>query len=85
MTFAGHRRHEQECGYLSYNHYVVRTLEQVNSLVRTVTEELSTHGLAVPFLFSSLTLDVNSSGVRCPVQAFLRTCIPFPALEAECT
>jgi hypothetical protein len=75
MTFAGHHRHEQECGYLSYNHYVVRT----------VTEELSTHGLAVPFLFSSLTLDVNSSGIRRPIQAFLHTCIPFPTLEAECT
>ena len=85
MIFAGHRCHEQEYSYLSYNHYVVCTLKQVNSLVRTITEELSTHGLAIPFLFSSLTLDVNSSGVCRPVQAFLHTYIPFPTLEAECT
>jgi hypothetical protein len=69
MTFAGHRRHEKEYGYLSYNHYVVLSLEQVNSLVCIVTEELGTRGLTVPFLFFSLALDVNSSGVRRPVQA----------------
>jgi hypothetical protein len=67
MTFAGHRCREQEYGYLS-NHYVVLSLEQVNSLVCTVTEELSTRGLTVPFLFSSLALDVNSSGVHHPIQ-----------------
>jgi hypothetical protein len=61
MTFAGHHHHEQEYGYLSYNHYIVLSLEQVDSLV---TEVLSTHGLTTPFLFSSQALDVNSSGVR---------------------
>ena len=85
MTFAGHCRCEQEYSYLSYNHYVVCTLEQVNSFVRTVTEELSTHGLTIPFLFSSLTLDVNSLGICHPIQAFLRTCLPFPTLDTECT
>jgi len=71
-TFAGHCRHEKEYGYLSYNHYVILSLEQVNSLVRTVTEaeELGTRGLTMPFLFFSLALEVNSSGVRRPVQAF---------------
>jgi hypothetical protein len=52
----------------------------VDSLVHTVTEELGTR-----FLFSSLVLDVNSSGVRRLIQAFLRTCVPFPAPGAERT
>ena len=30
-------------------------------------------------------LDVNSSGVRRLIQAFLRTCVPFPAPDAERT
>ncbi|KAI0293474.1 hypothetical protein BC826DRAFT_969204 [Russula brevipes] len=34
---------------------------------------------------SSLALNVNSSGVRRLVQTFLRTCVSFPALDAEPT
>jgi Domain of unknown function (DUF1708) len=60
-------------------------LDEVNRLVRTVTEELGTRGLTTPFLFSTLALDVNSSGVRRLVQAFLRTCVSFPAPDAERT
>ena len=85
MTFAGHCHCKQEYSYLSYNHYVIRTLEQVNSLVHTITEEPSTCELTIPFLFSSLTLDVNSLSVYHPIQAFLRTCLPFPTLDTECT
>ncbi len=85
MSVAGHRHREQEYGYLSYYHHIVLGLEEVDSLVHTVTEELSTRGLTTPFLFSSLALDVNSSGVRRLIQAFLRTCVPFPAPDAERT
>ena len=53
--------HDQEYGYLSYYHYVVLSIEQVDSLVPAV----STRGLTTPLLFSSQALDVNSSGVRC--------------------
>jgi len=54
-------------------------------LVHTVTKELGTCGLATPFLFSSLALNVNSSGVCRLVQAFLCTCVSFPAPDAKCT
>jgi Domain of unknown function (DUF1708) len=81
----GHRHREQEYGYLSYYHHVVLGLDEVHRLVHTVTEELSTRGLTTPFLFSSLALDVNSSGVRRLIQAFLRTCVSFPAPDAEHT
>jgi hypothetical protein len=33
MTFSGQRHREQEYGYLSYNHYILLSLEQVDSLV----------------------------------------------------
>ncbi|KAH9172544.1 hypothetical protein EDB89DRAFT_1851067 [Lactarius sanguifluus] len=72
-------------GYLSYHRHVVLGLEEVDRLVRIVTDELRTRGLTTPFLFSSLALDVNSSGVRRLIQAFLRTCVAFPALDAERT
>jgi hypothetical protein len=54
-------------------------------LVHTITEQLGTGGLTTPFPSSSLALDINSSGVRRLIQAFLRTCVPFPTLDAECT
>ena len=41
--------------------------------------------LTTPFLFSSLALDVNSSGVRRLIQAFLHTFVSFPAPDAERT
>jgi hypothetical protein len=85
MSITGHRRREHEYGYLSYLHHVVLGLDEVDRLVRTVTEELSTRGLTTPFLFSSHALDVNSSGVRRLIQAFLRTCVSFPAPDAERT
>ncbi|KAI0280241.1 hypothetical protein BC826DRAFT_1191647 [Russula brevipes] len=81
----GHRGREQDYGYLSCHHHIVLGLEEVDRLVHTVTEELGTRGLTTPFLFSSLALDVNSSGVRRLVQAFLRTCVSFPAPDAEHT
>ncbi|KAH9035224.1 hypothetical protein EDB85DRAFT_2215591 [Lactarius pseudohatsudake] len=81
----GPREREQDYGYLSYHRHIVLGLEEVDRLVRIVTEELRTRGLTTPFLFSSLALDVNSSGVRRLIQAFLRTCVAFPALDAEHT
>ncbi|KAH8988261.1 hypothetical protein EDB86DRAFT_3065602 [Lactarius hatsudake] len=81
----GPREREQDYGYLSYHRHVVLGLEEVDRLVRIVTDELRARGLTTPFLFSSLALDVNSSGVRRLIQAFLRTCVAFPALDAERT
>ena len=78
MSVAGHRHREQEYGYLSYYYHIILGLEAVDSLVHTVTEEIGTRGLTTLFLLSSLALDVNSSGVRRFIQAFLRTCIPSP-------
>ncbi|KAH9979484.1 hypothetical protein BGW80DRAFT_1435011 [Lactifluus volemus] len=71
----GPRDREQDYGYLSCHRHVVLGLD----------EELGTRGLTTPFLFSSLALDVNSSGVRRLVQAFLRTCVSFPAPDADRT
>ncbi|KAH9987661.1 hypothetical protein BJV74DRAFT_978753 [Russula compacta] len=76
---------EHDYGYLSYHHQVALGPDEVHRLVQTVCEELGTRGLTTPFLFSSLALDVNSSGVRRLVQAFLRTCVSFPAPDAEHT
>ena len=45
-------------------------LDEVARIIRTVTEESSSRALAIPFLFLTLTLDVNSSGVRRIVQQF---------------
>ncbi|KAI9507647.1 hypothetical protein F5148DRAFT_1306912 [Russula earlei] len=81
----GSRHREQDYGYLSYQHHVVLGLDDVDRLVHTLTDELGTRGLTTPFLFSSLALDVISSGVRRLIQAFLRTCVPFPAPDAERT
>ncbi|KAI0271985.1 hypothetical protein BGY98DRAFT_1108804 [Russula aff. rugulosa BPL654] len=81
----GHREREQDYGYLSYQHNVVLGLEEVNRLVRTLTDELGTRGLTTPFLFSSLALDISSSRVRRLIQSFLRTCVSFPAPDAEYT
>jgi hypothetical protein len=80
-----HRGREQDYGYLSYHHHTVPGLEEVDRLVHTVTDELSTRELTTPFLFSSLALDVNSSDVRRLVQAFLLTCVSFPAPDADRT
>lgn len=84
-TITGHREREQDYGYLSYQHNVVLGLEEVNRLVRTLTDELGTRGLTTPFLFSSLALDISSSRVRRLIQSFLRTCVSFPAPDAEYT
>ena len=85
MSITGHPQREQEYSYLSYFHHVVLGLDEVNCLVHTVTEELSTRGLTTAFLFSSHALDINSSRVRRLIQAFLCTCVSFPASDAECT
>jgi Meiotically up-regulated protein Msb1/Mug8 domain len=84
-TITGHHEREQDYGYLSYQHHVVLGLDEVNRLVRTVTDELGTRGLTTPFLFSSLAIDINSARVRRLIQAFLRTCVSFPAPDAEYT
>ena len=84
-TIIGHREREQDYGYLSYQHHVVLGLDEVNRLVRTVTDELGTRGLTTPFLFSSLAIDINSARVRRLIQAFLRTCVSYPAPDAEYT
>jgi hypothetical protein len=74
----GHREHEPDYGYLSYQHHIVLNLEEVNRLVRTVTEELGTCGLTTPFLFSSLTIDIISARVCRLIQAFLHICVLCP-------
>ena len=85
MTVIGPREREQDYGYLSVHRHIVLGLDEVARLVQTITDELGTRGLTTPFLFSSLALDVNSSGVRRLVQAFLRTCVSFPVPDAERT
>ena len=82
MSITGHHQWEQEYGYLSYFHHVVLGLDEVDRLVHTVTEELGTRDPTTLFLFY---LDINSSGVRRLVQASLRTCVSFPAPDAEHT
>ena len=81
MNATGHRHREQEYGHLSYHHHIVLGLDKVHQLVYTVTEELggvSARGLTTSFLFSDLALDINSSGVRRLIQAFLSTCVRSP-------
>src|SRR5450755_826390 len=56
-------------GHLSCQHHVVLGLEEVNRLVRTVTDELGTCGLTTPFLFSSLA---RSSRVRRLIVVFTK-------------
>jgi Domain of unknown function (DUF1708) len=86
MTIIGSREREQDYGYLSVHRHVVLGLDEVARLVQTITDELGTRGLTTPFLlFSSLALDVNSSGVRRLVQTFLRTCVSFPVPDTERT
>ncbi|KAI0264839.1 hypothetical protein BC834DRAFT_924457 [Gloeopeniophorella convolvens] len=72
----GPREREQDYGYLSYQRHVVLGLDEVAPRYPRPT---------TPFLFSSLALDVKSSGVRRLVQAFLRTCVPFAAPDADRT
>ena len=79
-----HREHEPDYGYLSYQHHIVLNLEEVNHLVRTVTEELGTCELT-PFLFSSLTINIISAHVCHLIQAFLHTCVLYPAPDMEYT
>jgi hypothetical protein len=43
----GHQEHQQDHGYLSYQHHVVLGLEEVNCLVRTLPQQPSTCGLTV--------------------------------------
>ena len=78
-----HHWWEQESGHLSYLHHLVLVLDEIDCLVHTVTEELGTRGLTTPFLSSSHALNVNSSRVRRVIQAFLRTCVSFPAPDAS--
>ncbi|KAH9911357.1 uncharacterized protein BXZ73DRAFT_82833 [Epithele typhae] len=69
-------------GYLSFERHVVLGLEEIARLVDVVGEELGTRGLTVPFIFSSLALDVSATSVKRLVQVFLKTCSK-PSGEAE--
>jgi hypothetical protein len=51
MSITGHRRCQQEYGYLSYLYYAVLGLDEVDRLAHTVTEEVGTRGLTVSLLF----------------------------------
>jgi hypothetical protein len=84
MHILGPREHEEEYGYLSCHHHVVLGLNDITCLVQMITE-LVTPGLTSLFLFSSLTLNVNSSGFCCLIQAFCHTCVSFPVLDADWT
>jgi len=84
MSITGHCQWEQEYGCLSYFHHIVLGPDEVNHLVHTVTKELGTCSLTTPFLFSSLSLDIDASRVCCLIQAFLHTCVLFPVLDAKC-
>ncbi|KAL6301886.1 hypothetical protein BKA93DRAFT_818784 [Sparassis latifolia] len=75
-------RQSNDYGYLSYGRHVVLGLEEVARLVDVVGNELGTRGLTTPFIFSTLALDVSSSAVKRPIQAFLRTCSK-PGVESE--
>ncbi|KAI0314938.1 hypothetical protein OF83DRAFT_1134497 [Amylostereum chailletii] len=77
------RERDQDYGYLSYQRHVILGLEETDRLVRVLSSELGSRGLTTPFIFSTLGLDVSAAGVRRLVQAFLRTCVPFPAPDAE--
>ena len=83
MNIPGHCQLEQEYGCLSYFHHIILGPNEVDCLVHTITKELGTCGLTTPFLFSSLSLNIDASGVRCLIQAFLHTCVLFPVLDAE--
>ncbi|KAH9059688.1 hypothetical protein EDB87DRAFT_1675041 [Lactarius vividus] len=72
-TRCGPREREQDYGYLSYHRHVVLGLEEVDRLVRIVTEELRTRGLTTPFLFSSLALDIK----------LLRRPPPYPSFPSN--
>ena len=66
MNFMHHPQWKQGNGRLSHHHHVVLGLEEVQRLVHAVTDQLGTQGLRIPFLFSSLALDVNSSRFVAP-------------------
>jgi hypothetical protein len=54
-TITGHRECEQDHSYLSHQHHVVLGFEEVNHLIRTITNELAgSGGLTIPILFFSL-------------------------------
>jgi hypothetical protein len=74
---------EQDYGYLSYQRHIILGLEEVDRLVRALADELGSRGLTTPFIFSSLAIDVSPQGVRRLINAFLRTCEPFPAADAD--
>ena len=65
----------------SYHRRVVLGLEEFDRLDHH--EELVTRGLTTPFLFFSLALYITSSGFCRLIEAFVRTCVAFPALDAE--
>ena len=61
MNSMHHPQWKEGNGRLYYHHHVVLGLEEVQRLVHAVTEQLGTQELRIPFFFSSLALDVNSS------------------------
>jgi hypothetical protein len=60
-------------------------------MMKVISEWWKTNGPGVPesphtpFLFSSLALDISLSRVRRLIQAFLLTCVSFPAPDVEYT
>ena len=65
----------QSYGYLAVDRHVVLGLEQLTRLVHILTHELTTRGgVATPFIFSSLALDISSTAIKRLIQAFLATC-----------
>ena len=77
------RRQLLDYGYLSYQRHVVLGPGEVARLVDVVGDELGTHGLTTPFIFSSLALDSSSSAIKRLIDAFLKTCNGRYSAEAE--
>ncbi|KAJ6613879.1 hypothetical protein B0H10DRAFT_196553 [Mycena sp. CBHHK59/15] len=69
----GHRA--QAYGLLSPARDAVLGLGDAARLVQRVCRELEREGVAMPFVFSALALDVRRAGVARLVQAFLGTCV----------
>jgi hypothetical protein len=71
-------------GYLAYKRHVVLGLEQLTCLIVILTHELTTRGgIATPFIFSSLALDISPTAIKRLIQACLATCARPDDLEID--
>jgi hypothetical protein len=70
-------------GYLSFDTHVTLGLEDVDRLVRVLTYELDQRGFATPFLFSTLSLEINAHTVQRLPRSFLATCTEYSGAVAE--